>query len=451
MSAEKPAGRPPQGQQEAAAAVPGAEPTPGARRAPGILPGAPEPDGGPLHAAGTAAASEASSEAETRAFESAKVHAFIEAWVLHEHWFQGGQPDVETYSWPVPGLKAVVQDGLDAYLAYRDYISAFVLFVEGYGDALDDLKRLAGDLRRRFPDEFGRLMTEVAGIDETFLAQWGNLFDDPYMPALTHAALSKYARKYEVEWTLRVLACMRELLTKRLYDESLVRFRDRDGRLRKGVLVDFIAQGLRSYPHLQQAFRDGYCPPLRNAIGHNSYVIDETGVRSLDGEYAESAERFFTRMRALGAVQNMLVWLWRTSRQSKAELAPKGVVALHWGRDTFEGAPISWLGVLQLATFRLHDPDALWLDHATVTVAGDHMDTQLGEARSHGGPIPDQMRVVLDLMRDTGRILCEIIPVVPCLHPDALEHEVYELPSGRFCQLEESLESIVPVTVIDAA
>ena len=278
------------------------------------------------------------------------------------------------------------------------------------------------------------MFATVAKHDDVFIAQWNNLFGDVLWKGVSHASLAAYAQKYEVEWPLRMLACLRGLTANGRYDATLARFRDSSGRLKKGVVVDYLAGGFNAYPALSAALRDGYSAKLRNLIGHNGCVIDEVGVKAIDGSFAETHAEISRRVLSLTAVQNALVWLESTHSQDPSVLAPRGVIGIGWLPLASEGIPE--LLVLQLSAFRQFDPNAEWLDHGVIQVDGSAIETRLGDAKAHGGTVDDTLAVVLERVRAVGIVRCHVISVMPCLHVLDDAHEVFSVAEHQYCEVD---------------
>ncbi len=405
------------------------------------------PEDGPRPPSGGGASPDGAAEP---ALDPARVRRFTQAWAEQEHWFQSGMPGAQGYAWPVPGSRQVAGEGLDAFGAYRDYLFGFVTAVSGFREVHEDVRRLMAAVRARHPGEPARLLRSVTTRDPTFRAQWNNLFaGGPYWAGdLSHESLGAYVRKYEVEWPIRVLACLRELLDRGRYDVGLRRFRDAQQRLKKGVVIDYLFGGFARYPHLRAALRSAYAPKLRNLIGHNEYVIDGGTVRAADGAVVETADGVWARMRALGAIQDCLVWVDATGRHDARTLAPRGVLGLVWVAPEGDGLPR--LRVLQVAAFRQYDPPAAWLTAAVIERRGDRIDTTLGAARTHGGPVTEELTPVLREVVTRGRLACDVVGVVPCLHVDEAPHEAYELPAGRFCAFDDCVARVVPAVLTAA-
>lgn len=55
-------------------------------------------------------------------FDPDRVQSFRIMWAQHEAWWQAGRPGIDEYSWPMPRTRAMVDEGREAYFAYRDYL-----------------------------------------------------------------------------------------------------------------------------------------------------------------------------------------------------------------------------------------------------------------------------------------------------------------------------------------
>ncbi len=378
------------------------------------------------------------------------VREFRKAFIAHENWFNAGRPDAHLYAWPIAGTRAAAVDGYQAYVAYRDWLSGVMLAFSGFYDMVDDIRSLVRDIQSKSPNEPRALLLAAAKQDDAFHGQWGNLFNgDVVWPGLTHESLSAYARKYEVEWPLRVLVCLRDLVDSGMCDPTLARFRDKGGRVKKGALAVHARAGFAQYPALQAVIRLAYSAKLRNVIAHNEYTIVDGTVRSLDGSYSETEAEVWAHIDAITAVQNDLVRLESTASHDPTTLASCGVLGVGWGRRVDTGMP--HLTVLQLNAFQQYDRGAEWL-HKVAIAAGTHeLETTLGSARSQRGPLVPDLLPVLDSIRSSGMLVCQILGVVPCLHAASVAHESYDLPAGRFCVIGPAVTRTVPADVVAAS
>lgn len=378
-----------------------------------------------------------------------RVKRFRTSWALHERWFQNGRQNPEQYTWPVPGTRAAAFDGQVAYYVYRDATAEFVMRLDGFGAVLDALTALVADLSHTHGHALERLLEVAAPQDATFHRQWQNLFEvSNEWDGLSHADVSLYARKYEVEWPLCVLVHLKDLLANGRYDDSLARFRDRAGRLKKGQMVEY----LKSWPPTSRAIgilvEEAFSPRLRNAIGHNGYELRDGRFRSLDGEVDEGADQVLKRMNSLTAIQNALVWLVARRTHPLSGLRASGVLAVGWGRETIGGAPR--LEVLQLAAFRARDIDAEWASRVDITVMAEHICTRIGDAPPVDGGLSAELRVLLRHAAERGSIAVDVVGVVPCLHCDNEQHVVHQQGPDRYCEVDYVQRPMVPFTVSDS-
>lgn len=376
-------------------------------------------------------------------FDARRVRALIEAWARHEAWFQLGSPDFDTYEWPVPGTREIANEGKAAYMAYRDFLASVVLGFDGHGPLLDDLQHLASAVELRTPGAVSRLLKAADASASQFHQQWTNLFSrDQVWAGLSHDTLGAYVRRYEVEQPLRLLVWFRDLYETETYDESLRRFRDQQGRLRKGKMVEHVIAGFKEFPHLQRLLEHGYSIRLRNLIGHNEYQIDGDLLRSLDGQWSCTERELFARFQAVGAVHNALLWMGSTVR-APSDLASRGVVGVAWALA--ETRPS--LRVLQLAPFGKFDPAAEWASSVSITVGSDSVVTAVSDSRERMGPLVPLLRPVLAAIARSGVVACEVVRVVPCLHLDEYEHQTYQLGPHRFCEFSVVERGEVAATI----
>ena len=366
-------------------------------------------------------------------------------WVSQEHWFQMVRDDPENYEWPVLGSRQAALEGEEAFYLYRDAFLPLLEASPGSDGAFHSVVQLYSDVLQSYPNEAKRFESELFALDTVFRAQWKNLFGDFIWPGLTHESLGLYSRKYEVEWPLRCLACLRDLVHTASFDATLKKHRDSSGRLRKGRVVAYIADGLGRYPDLQSAVRRGYSSTLRNAIGHNDYVIENDAVRSVNGTFSEAAGQVWQRVQSLQSIQNALLWICHSAtRKFTPDLAQRGIVAVGWPPLQDGGIPHALIG--QLAPFHDLDEHADWLTTAEIWFEDERMFTQFAEGRARGGPFVPQLRPLLDELERSGKLVTEIVPVMPCLHRDDLEHFVLTTDEGVYCEYGQAVTRDVSVT-----
>lgn len=365
------------------------------------------------------------------ALDPKKLKALERAWAEQETWFQLDHSRPEEHSWPVPGSWEAAQEGKAAYYMYRDAFVPWMEWLQSTDDVLSDLVRLyqaANALDAAAMDEVGRNLFDE---NSTFARQWHNLFGNPFWSGVSHESLSLYARKFEVEWPLLLIAALADIVNRRDLDLRQSRFHDRRGRLQKGRLIANLMSGLREYPALENAVRVGYDADLRNLISHNSYSIAEGKLFAIDGSLSRSEKELYRQVQLLQAVQNGLLWIKNeVTRDVDPALHSKGIVVVGWLPMT-EATPRAI--VAQLAPFQRLDTTAAWLDEARIWFEDEKMMTRFGTGRPRGGIVFPTLGAVLDAIRTGGKVLVELVPVMPCFHFDSYDHFTLPTANDIYC------------------
>lgn len=374
-----------------------------------------------------------------------KLHDLHRAWAEQEHWFQTDRSAPDSYSFPVPGSREVAHEGEEAYYLYRDAFVPLFAALDGDAEVHEQIYAIYTAVAGRDPAQSRKLAEECFPVDDRFVHQWGNLFVGVSWPGLTHETLALYVRKYEVEWPLRALACLVDLLATGDFDATLAVHRDRHGRLLKGRIITHLGQSLHKFPVLQEAVATGYSAPLRNAIGHNDYTIENDSVCASDESFRETSTQVFQRVKALQTLHNGILWLRNSlTRAGVSNLASKGIVAVGW--HSHQDGHLPRASLAQLAPFHNLDRDANWLTSAAVWFKEGKMMTRFGAGRARGGPMFPPLWLVLEALRLSGRMQVELFPVMPCLHHDALAHATFVTDRGTYCPVAAPIAREVLVT-----
>jgi hypothetical protein len=300
---------------------------------------------------------------------------------------------------------------------------------------------LIEDTKRKHPEEMERLWAADDLDMAKFRKQWTNLFDPVWPPGLTHATCFKYQQKYEVELPLVFFAQLCQIKRDNT-DLSMSSFRDRTGKLRKGVVVDYILEALKGYPAVVFVLGDAYQARLRNTIGHNEYSLVGNEIRSLDGRTVVRADEFFRALLALQEVQNAVIWLFHRQSHPSIELARFGILSIGFMRDQVQGLPA--MHIFQLEPFRRLDERASWLTEIQFEVLNSALATTLGSAPIQQGSLNEDLCSWLTRANNVGRIHCELIAAMPCFHT---EKHFIQTPWGEFCQRGSATSLVVPAKV----
>jgi len=342
----------------------------------------------------------------------------------------------------VPGYTMVSRQGGEAFSFYRDWLLALVAELRGSGKLLQDLSNVAQDAKATNPSRYAELLAGYESQRDRYRLQWRNLFLHGEVKELDHAAVHVYGQKYEVEWPLIFLADLRHMVQPGGGDGDIDRFRDARGKLRKGVMVDYIVAGLGSYPTLKAAIENGYRPQLRNAIAHNEFVLDADGLSPLDRGWRVGRDEFVSVLLDLQEVQNAALWTINHFTRTPEELIGGGVISLGWvPLDEMETPTVY---AFQLLPFFELDPDAKWLSPIRVERKDRVIETHYGGMQpTRGGMVADLMPL-FELVREQGTIRCAVQPIMPCIH-DCKER--YEWFDGDFCMPTAPVVKDVPITV----
>ena len=378
------------------------------------------------------------------AVDQEKLTGLMALWIEHEFWIQAGCPESQRHWIVFPGYASIAEQDVRGYDAYRHSLVPYFAEAQGFRGIHDSLQKLVGDAEAKHPALFNELMAQYEDPDGRFRAQWGNLFCSIFNDGLSHRTLLDYQKKFEIELPLCFLAQLRELVTKGSFDKNLDRFRDRAGSLKKGVIAQFIIDGLSSYSELHSIVASGYLPKLRNAVGHNAYVIENDVFRAIDNELTLTRLEFSQCFNALQTFQNAVIWYLRTQHTQFAGLNTKGVIALGWAESSEPGNRYSQLMVFQLAPFYNVDPACSWLRNISIAIDGNFLVTELSNSHPIRGEYVKELRGVLELIVASGRLQCFVIPIMPCLH----KHTAFELLDGEYCEVLGRKEMLLQACVV---
>lgn len=350
-------------------------------------------------------------------------------WLQHERWVQSGCPKGHTLR--VPGYAEVAQDGV-AYRFYRHSLVPFLAEAGRFQGTHKELRELLSELLDCAESTTQKMLRDFEGPQDKFKIQWNNLFDIKFIGPLSTSATSLYLRKFEVEMPLRFLAHLRQLDSEGTYDNGLSRFLDNKGKLKKGVVANYIAEGFSRFPTLRRVLKLAYDTKLRNAIAHNEYqILDESRIRGLDGSFSLNLSDFTKHLFALQTIQNAVLWLLSGQdfdERDLIQLRSSGIVSVAWVPKLASNPPE--LVIFQLGSFFELDPKASWLTEAHFQCDEHSVRTRIGPARELAGKMVAPVPEVLALVQSTGSVLCRVISIMPCIH----QHESLPLNGSLYCR-----------------
>lgn len=165
--------------------------------------------------------------------------------------------------------------------------------------------------------------------------------------ALNHNVCNLYQQYYEIEALLLVLYSFITLNKKDVVETKLDKFRDKNGNLRNGVLIDNLKPKLKSYPLVHKLFESAYNSKVRNTIGHNNYRIDGDKIISLDGSIIVSKDEIFMAIYSIQTLNNYLLYYFSSKSIPTGKLQNEGILGIGL---TWEGK-LPVLNIYQLYCF----------------------------------------------------------------------------------------------------
>lgn len=371
----------------------------------------------------------------------AKLDRLMMTWMEHERWIQEDDKRSQTHIIKFPGYGLLSGADLQAYDIYRHSMVPYFSKAEGFPNVHESLEELIHYAQAKDSKLFSALSNHYEDPSDKFLAQWGNVFGTVYYTGLTHEVLLEYQRRYEVDLPLCFLAHLRELVTRGSIEFSLDRFRDGNDSLKKGVIIQYIIDGLRSFPELQNATRLAYQPKLRNAIGHNAYTITKNRFRAFNNEYELSVEEFYNCFTALQVVQNTVLSYFLSRRTINSSLTTKGILAIGWGLAEKNKSNIPVLVVYQVEPFFRKDPTCEWLTFFAVAIEENTLRTNLANVYSTHGSCNNDLEEIIRMVELEGAVNCRVKPVMPCIHDHDTQMEIVE----EFCPTGDEIVIRLPL------
>ena len=291
---------------------------------------------------------------------------------FHEKWINNRCPINSKPVNPIKEYFLLSKQNIRAYDYYRHKLHYFIRHVKNSSNHMDELLLLFEKNIKVRNSEMQYVFFYFNSLDtfERFRNQFQNtiqIFNSFENETITHEKIFLYQQKYEIEFFLIVMLQLRNIYIKGTYDHNLNRFRDRKGKLKKGVMADFITGGLKDFPALEAICKKAYDPKIRNIVGHNEYYLQNETIYSLDKSITLTREDFLESLYALQELQNAILWLIMTylSNQKISEFAKCGVVSI--GYVPIEKGKIPEIVLYQIWPFFELSLKTDWLKMITLT------------------------------------------------------------------------------------
>jgi tetratricopeptide (TPR) repeat protein len=217
------------------------------------------------------------------------------------------------------GYRHTIKQGNVCFTFYRLNIAVYCRAYYDDSGIFDELQEIISIMKTNTLNEYNQLVSFICTTDiiGKLKSRWANFIESINenilnKESIKHSNLASYQYKYEIGEVLEVMAIVRKLITNNVLDLNLQVYRDREGKIKKGVLVDYICNGFNNYPILKSEFEKAYVPKLRNFIGHNNYKIVDNNIIDLDNSnFSMSSQEFYESSVSLINLQNTILWFFQ--------------------------------------------------------------------------------------------------------------------------------------------
>lgn len=271
------------------------------------------------------------------------------------------------------GYVEAFKSGKDAYKYHRHLYIQHVLKYKESSVMTIELEKLEQDIRkldisngnvlRRYLQNDKTLNRIVPRMNNVFLTFNEIKSNSQEKIELTLSMLNFYVLKYEVLEYLLFFSLVVQMLKGQSIDIGFERFKDQQHKIKLGIVVDYISNGLKGYPMIKTYFDKAYSPKLRNSIGHNNYVIKKSKFKELDSDFELSEKEFIEIIYHIQEMQSAIFNMMCLHTIDEKKVSDCGVIGVKYDIDTFN-TPIVTL--FQLWTFFGIDDEHLWLRRAEV-------------------------------------------------------------------------------------
>lgn len=352
----------------------------------------------------------------------------------YEHWISSGCIGTLPQN-TQRELFEIFNESPDVYTFYRNYLWSLLIESDGESDELLEFLEFLNHSKANNKYE------EIVNFFETktlnsFEKKRINIFEitsEASVQGLSQVSCFLYQSYYEIESILLLFASIGILNSKGIADTKLNNLRDKSGRLKKGVAINFIKEKLKSYPKLLNLFSSAYNVKLRNTIGHNNYQINRDLIESLDSEIKVSKPDFFTSLHDLQKLNNFLIFFYSSSRLTENDFKSKGAISIGFEEDEHE----CLLYVFQLECFFNIDKDKEWFDKVTFSIEGDYIRTTLPTTKQMKGKYDERMELWLKKQKRNNKLTV----VFQSIRPQMGEgDQIIEIEHGNFTICDQQIE-----------
>lgn len=328
-----------------------------------------------------------------------------------EHWISSDFKLDEPIIYQQELLK-LFSENKDAFFYYRNWLFTLLLNRDEQ-DALNEFKDIldfkVGTLEH---DQLLKHFLEN-NFSEIFSQKRLNTFEiaiEVPNSNLNQSICFLYQQYYEIEILFLVLYSLIVLNESDTIGSALNNYKDRNGKLRKGVMIDNLKSKLRPYPLIHNLFETAYNSKIRNIIGHNNYKIVGDTIVSLDNDTITiSKDEVFKAIYSMQSLNNYLLNYFSSKSITNENLQNAGILGMAFA---LEGdRPV--LSVFQLSCF-YHLGAFKWADIIIFNISKNQLETNFGFQTPMIGSYSKELEQIwFKLLREEKELRIYLTPIVP--------------------------------------
>lgn len=328
-----------------------------------------------------------------------------------EHWISSDFKLDEPIIYQRELLK-LFSENKDAYIYYRNWLFTLLINIDEQ-DALTKFKNILDDkIGTVKHDQLLKHFLEN-NSSEIFSQKRLNTFETALQSPnsnLNQSTCFLYQQYYEIEILCKVLYSFIVLNDSDKIETELNNFKDKNGKLRKGVLIDNLKSKLRSYPLTHKLFETAYNSKIRNVIGHNNYKIVGDIIVSLDDDTVTlSKEEVFKAIYSMESLNNYLLNYFSSKSILNENLQNEGILGMAFGLEENR----SVLSIFQLSCFYLLG-DFKWAEKIVFNISKSQLETNFGFQTPMIGPYSKELEQIwFSPLREEKEITIYLTPIAP--------------------------------------
>jgi len=332
--------------------------------------------------------------------------------ILHfEHWissdFKLDEPKIFQRE-----LLKLFSENKDAFLYYRNWLFTLLLNRDEQ-DALTEFKNILDFKVGTSKHE--QLLKDFLENNsfEIFSQKRLNTFEIALQAPnsnLNQSTCFLYQQYYEIEILFIVLYSLIVLNESDTIETNLNNFRDRNGKLKKGVFIDKLKSKLRPYRHTHKLFEIAYNSKIRNTIGHNDYKIVGDIIVSLEDEpITVSKDDVFKAIYSMQSLNNYLLNYFSSKSISNENLQNAGILGIAFGLEGKQ--PV--LSIFQLSCF-YHLGDFQWAKKIQFNISNNQLETNFGFQTPMIGAFSKELEQIwFNPLKEEKELRVHLTPIVP--------------------------------------